>query len=405
MLNVVVLNGGRGAASLIPALLARPGLHVTSVVNAYDDGKSTGEIRRFFDMLGPSDIRKVQQLMLPEGDPLHATCNALFDLRYDVGASRDEVIADMRRFADGGDAVAGIAVGGTRLAEPLRRFVREFIDGLAVIEPTRGSLFSFGDCSLMNCLYAGAFVACGRDLELTTRTMERLFRLSGTVLPNSLENKWLAAVRENGEILYSEAEIVELRSNVRVESIYLLDRGLDGACLSRLSLEQQRYYLGRHHAAPIASPGVLLALEQADIIVYSAGTQHSSLYPTYLSRGIAETIATNRAALKIFVTNIGADYETPSYSASDYILGAYRYLLLADGREQTLPELFTAVLVNDGRRKADETYVEDDAAAFAEIAARRIVGDFESEESPGKHDGPRLVAAILGLYDEMAGQP
>ena len=48
MLNVVVLNGGRGAATLIPALLDRQGLHVTSVVNAYDDGKSTGEIRSFF---------------------------------------------------------------------------------------------------------------------------------------------------------------------------------------------------------------------------------------------------------------------------------------------------------------------------------------------------------------------
>ena len=38
---------------------------ITSVVNAYDDGKSTGEIRKFFGMLGPSDIRKVQELMLP----------------------------------------------------------------------------------------------------------------------------------------------------------------------------------------------------------------------------------------------------------------------------------------------------------------------------------------------------
>lgn len=405
MLNIVVLNGGRGAASLIPALLARPGVHVTSVVNAYDDGKSTGEIRRYFDMLGPSDIRKVQQLMLPEGDPLHAASNALFDFRFDVGVSRDAVLDDMRRFAAGGDAIAGIDVGGTRLADPLRRFVREFVDGLAVIEPTRQTIFSFDDCSLMNCLYAGAFLTSGRDLERTTRAMERMFRLRGTVLPNSLENKWLAAVRENGEILYSESEIVELRSNVRVAAIYLLDRALDPAQLAALPLDQQRYYLARHHAAPIASPGVLLALEQADIIIYSAGTQHSSLYPTYLSRGIAETIATNRAALKIFVTNIGADYETPSYSASDYILGAYRYLLLADGREQALGELFSAVLVNDGRRKADETYVEDDAAAFADIAARRVVGDFESEDSPGKHDGPRLVASILGLYDEMAGQP
>ena len=49
------------------------------------------------------------------------------------------------------------------------------------------------------------------------------------VLPNSVENKWLAALRENGEILYSEAEIVELRSNVLIEAIYLLDRSLDRA--------------------------------------------------------------------------------------------------------------------------------------------------------------------------------
>ena len=82
MLNIVVINGGRGAATLIPALLDRQGLHVTSVVNAYDDGKSTGEIRSFFGMLGPSDIRKVQQLMLPKDDPHYESYFALFTHRY-----------------------------------------------------------------------------------------------------------------------------------------------------------------------------------------------------------------------------------------------------------------------------------------------------------------------------------
>ena len=38
------------------------------LVNAYDDGKSTGKIRHFFGMLGPSDIRKVRELMLPKSD-------------------------------------------------------------------------------------------------------------------------------------------------------------------------------------------------------------------------------------------------------------------------------------------------------------------------------------------------
>src|SRR3954471_13521978 len=104
MLNIVVLNGGRGAASIIPAMLRRQGLNVTSIVNAYDDGKPTGEIRRFFDMLGPSDIRQVQELMLQEGDPNHAASKALFDYRYPLGSGRDSILADMRRFAEGGES-------------------------------------------------------------------------------------------------------------------------------------------------------------------------------------------------------------------------------------------------------------------------------------------------------------
>jgi 2-phospho-L-lactate transferase/gluconeogenesis factor (CofD/UPF0052 family) len=383
-------------------MLRTQGLNVTSIVNAYDDGKSTGEIRRFFNMLGPSDIRKVQELMLPENDRHHQSSLALFGHRYEIGADPEAILSDMRRFVDGADQLAGITIASAGIGSALRTFVREFVDGLAVIERAQGARFEFGDCSLMNCLYAGAYLACRRDMELTTKTLDRLFRLKGTVLPNSVENKWLMAVRENGEILYSEAEIVELRSNVLIDAVYLLDQPLDRARFVALSLEEQRYYLSRHHAAASASPGVKLALEQADVIIYSAGTQHSSLYPTYMSRGIAETIAGNREALKVFVTNIGADYETPSYRASDYIKGAYKYFRLAEGRQHAMTELFSAVLINNGRRKADETYVDYDEENFEDVPVRRIVDDFESADSPGKHDGGRVIDTILRLYEETA---
>lgn len=396
MLNIVVLNGGRGAASLIPALLERPGLNVASIVNAYDDGKSTGEIRRFFNMLGPSDIRKVQSLMLPEG-PGRALAEALFDHRYPVGSDHDEVLADIARFAEGGEALAGIRVSDDGLAAALRRFCAVFVETLQLIETVRGQRFDFSDCSLMNCLYAGAYLVSGRDMELTTRTIDRLFRLKGTVLPNSVENKWLSAVRQNGEVLASEAEIVELRSNVLIDSIYLLDRELERATFDVLPSPDQRRYLERHHAPAIASAGVRLALAQADIVIYSAGTQHSSLYPTYMSRGVAETIASNRTALKVFVTNIGADYETPSYSAADYLHGAYRYLCLAEDRHHAPEDLFDAVLVNNGRRKADTTYVEHDEGEY-QLAIPRLVDDYEDPERPGRHNGQGVVSTILRLY-------
>ena len=82
MINVVVLNGGRGAGTLIPELLKVKGVSLTSIVNAYDDGKSTGAIRKFFGMLGPSDIRKVQELMLPQSDKNFNDYLNLFTYRY-----------------------------------------------------------------------------------------------------------------------------------------------------------------------------------------------------------------------------------------------------------------------------------------------------------------------------------
>lgn len=57
--RVVVFSGGRGATTIIRAL-TQAGHHVSVVVNGYDDGLSTGLIRRIVpEMQGPSDFRKL----------------------------------------------------------------------------------------------------------------------------------------------------------------------------------------------------------------------------------------------------------------------------------------------------------------------------------------------------------
>jgi 2-phospho-L-lactate transferase/gluconeogenesis factor (CofD/UPF0052 family) len=401
VLNVVVLNGGRGAATLIPALLERQGLHVTSVVNAYDDGKSTGEIRSFFGMLGPSDIRKVQQLMLPKDDPQHASHLALFTHRYPLDCERGHVLEDLRQFAAGqSNAVAAITLSSPCVLASLRHFTHHFLEALRLIEQVQGRVFSFADCALMNCLYAGAFLGFNRNLEEATKAIDRLFRLRGIVLPTSNDNLYLVALRQNGEMLYSEAEIVELRSNVRIERAFLLDHHLDRTLFDQVATTDKRAYLEKHHCPVSLSPGVVLALKQADIIIYSAGTQHSSLYPTYMASGLASTIANNHLAYKVFITNIGADYETPSYKASDYLHGAFRYLTLSCGRHRALAELVNSVLINQSFRKAGETYVVYDQEGFASLPVQQLVGDYESLASPGKHDGNKLINAILSQFEK-----
>jgi 2-phospho-L-lactate transferase/gluconeogenesis factor (CofD/UPF0052 family) len=400
MLNLVVLNGGRGAATLIPALLARQGLHITSVVNAYDDGKSTGQIRRYFGMLGPSDIRKVQELMLPEDDPDFVSNRRFFAYRFPVACVRGDAIAHLRAFADKSiDGPDGVHFHSKLISGSLRILIKEFLIGLEPAERMLGEPFNFSDASIMNCVYAGAFLTFGRNIEQATLFIDRLFKLRGVVLPNSNEDKKLLALRENGEMLYSEAEIVELRSNVRIERIYLLDQYVDRDRFDRLTTEEKRRYLEYHHCPVRLSTAVELALRQADIIIYSAGTQHSSLYPTYMSAGLSRTIAHNKTAYKVFVTNIGADYETPNYKSSDYIRGAYRYLNSTEAHRIPMRELFDMVLINKSKLKANETYVHYDKTGYTDVPVPRRVDMFESVSAPGRHDGNRVVQTILELYE------
>ena len=401
MLNVVILNGGRGASTIILSLLEHQRLHVTSVVNAYDDGKSTGVIRRFFGMLGPSDIRKVQELMLPKDDPDYENYVTLFQYRFPLDCNRKDVLEQLKLFPDSESMeLVGIRLNNIRVREKLQSFLAEFLTGLNTIEKARQEQFDFADCSIMNCLYAGAFLASNRNIEQATMSIDRLFQLRGTVLPTSIEDKKLVAQRENGEILYSEAEIVELRSNVRVEQIYLLDQSLDRSTFEILDNNEKRSYLERHHCYVGVSRGVRLALQRAEIIIYAAGTQHSSLYPTYMSAGLAESISDNHSALKVFITNIGADYETPSYKASDYILGAHRYLNLSDKRNYSMEELFDVIFINQSHFKDDETYVDYDEEGFHNISIKSLIDVFESEDSPGKHNGTKVVKTILDLYED-----
>ena len=403
MLNVVILNGGRGAASIISSLLNQQGLHVTSIVNAYDDGKSTGEIRRFFDMLGPSDLRKTQELMLPRDDPDYENNLKLFQFRYSLYSSRSEILNDINKFSNGlSDSIVNIKICDKNVLYGIRYYLKIFIKSLLVIEKVINQQFNFSDCSLMNCIYAGAFIASNRNIEIATLAIDRLFRLRGTVIPNSIENKKLIAIRENGDILYTEAEIVELRSNIRIERIYLLDNHLDQTNFNRLNVNEKKQYLDQHNCFVDASPGVIGSIKQANIIIYAAGTQHSSLYPTYLTSGLAQNIADNSSAFKIFITNIGADFETPSYRASDYINGAYKYLNMSDQREYEMSQLFNLILINNSSNKSDETYVNFDKSNFENINVELFVDNLESIAKPGRHDGDKIVNLILFYYSSFS---
>ena len=46
-MNIVLFSGGRGTNTILKSLLRYNDFHVTICLNAYDDGLSTGALRKF----------------------------------------------------------------------------------------------------------------------------------------------------------------------------------------------------------------------------------------------------------------------------------------------------------------------------------------------------------------------
>ncbi|MQA30320.1 MAG: hypothetical protein GEU82_10850, partial [Luteitalea sp.] len=91
-LRVVLFSGGRGSGALAELVATDPRVALTIAINGYDDGASTGEVRRFLgDALGPSDFRKNASRLAR----LRQSCNpALVDFvdqRLPGAATFDEV--------------------------------------------------------------------------------------------------------------------------------------------------------------------------------------------------------------------------------------------------------------------------------------------------------------------------
>ena len=87
-LRIVLFSGGRGAGVLTRQLVAHPSISLTIAINGYDDGASTGEVRRFLrDSLGPSDFRKNAARLATELRSCSPALVELLDLRLPAGSS------------------------------------------------------------------------------------------------------------------------------------------------------------------------------------------------------------------------------------------------------------------------------------------------------------------------------
>lgn len=403
--NVVLFTGGRGSSVLSSELIKSDRIALTLAINGYDDGLSTGEIRRFLgDCLGPSDFRKNASRLATRLGTCDERLVSILDLRFPIGyglADASQCFRLLRSPLPPGDEFQSTLVQLVSgqdhrvlgaMAMRLDRFEAE-----AQARP-----FDFGDCSIGNLVFAGCFLQAGRRFNVAVDYYCGLLNLPLGLIENVTDGKnaCLVAVDHQGRLLATEEEIVTADTPQHLKDIYLLDRTpteqevLD---LARAGPEALDRFLKARGTAPVANPRLLRKIAQADLIVYAPGTQHSSLFPSYLTPGIGGAISRNFKALKVLITNLHEDAEIFGNSAVDLINKALYYLREKDRVTVPTPALITHYLLNEPGKRESGAYVPLGHLESLEDPRLVRIGNYEEGVS-GRHDASKVLTPFIKAF-------
>lgn len=391
-LRVVLFSGGRGSGVLSKQLGQDPRIRLTLAINGYDDGASTGEVRRFLgDSLGPSDFRKNASRLATELRTCDPALVEVVDSRLPEGVSRDEAMASLGRTASSVPAISN------RLAAFLRELTLS------------GRPFDFADCCIGNLVFAGSYLQADRRFNLAVDDYCGLLGLPAGLIENVTDgrNAFLVALAADGSVLGSEGEIVDATRHNRIKDIYLIDGPLSGEDRHQLAagdVDAAARFFASREAVLGLNPRLADRLREADVIIYAPGTQHSSLFPSYLTPGLSTAIARNLRAIKLLVTNIQADAEISGSSAVDIIDRALYYLQEKGAVPAPTPCLITHYVVNDpGQGEPSAPYVPLGQIDTLEDPRLVRIANYEDGVS-GRHDAAKILGPFIQSFLER-GRP
>jgi len=416
-LRVVLFSGGRGSAAFASQLIKHPSIELTVAINGYDDGASTGEVRRFLgDSLGPSDFRKNASRFALELGTAAPECVALLDFRLpqpcDEHTAR-AVLAAADPFATMPAEASALKVWQLMhpaADRPWTAAIARVLAALARELDRRGWAFTFDDCSLGNLVFAGTFLSAGRDFNRAVGEYCALLGLPPGLIVNVTDgtDAHLVAIDTSGRLLASEEAVVDAKRRNRIVDIFLIGRPLTAAEVAQaaaLDREAQERFLEVRSVKAGLNPAMVEALRTADLIVYAPGTQHSSLFPSYLTPGLGAAIAANVGAIKLLITNLHEDAEISGSSAVEIINRALYYLREKGRIVASTPTLITHYLLNDPGCESPTPYVPLGAVEALEDPRLVRIGNYEDGVT-GHHDAEKLlapfVASLLGTSHEPA---
>lgn len=314
-LKIVVVGGGSGSSVVLEGLKKYTS-NLTAVVTMFDSGGSSGILQKEFGYPPLGDLRRCLLGLSEDAESTIA-------LREAIGF----------RFSDE-SSLNGHSVGNLLLA---------------------------------------ALTTIGDDLEHAVDEMGRLLRITGRVVPVSLQRSELCAELDDGRIVRGESNIdLRVEHSPRIGRVFL-DPPVDG------------------------NINAVKAILEADAVVLGPGDLYTSIIPNLLAQGISQALRDTEAT-RVYVCNLMTKPgETDRFKASDFVQEINQYL---DG-----PYLDWALInIRPVPEAVEEAYRGEEAfqvEADLETVGRHVPGVFATWLGNGHlpllHEPERVAEAVLNI--------
>jgi len=399
--EVSIFCGGRGSSAIIKAILKYNFKKINIILNTYDDGLSTGAIRKLIPgIVGPSDIRKNVNVFLKYNKEDLLTQFLDFRLPDNSQIRILHTIIDMLQ--KNTDYLEKTPLNLMKLYNIISEI--EFKNSDKIINFififwkyfNKRKCLDVSDFTIGNIIFAGIYLTL-KNNEKTIRQYTKLFINNSKFNIydiNCRGSLYLCALKTNGELLPDEYSITTQQSKYKISNLFFLKRPLSEKQIEHLNKTNFKInYLESLNIQPVISKDVKKALVKSSIIIYGPGTQHSSLYPSYMTKGVKEIIYKKKYTMKVFILNLTKDNDITSFSATDIIKGFMKYI----GCNHCLHKFINYVLY---------TPLEDENALIKKDEKilkyynniNWIGGNFTDQFNNSIHNGDLIIKTIINLY-------
>jgi 2-phospho-L-lactate transferase/gluconeogenesis factor (CofD/UPF0052 family) len=387
--EIVVFSGGRGTKAVQESLSGIDNVRVTYLINGYDSGLSTGEVRRLIPgMLGPSDFRKaLSGISVSYGTKHAVSLSSVFEFRLPLDYS--EANSHFERLGVYSDCLKYINEVDPNLPLSLALDLVGKITKFAVYaKENHQAGFDPRDLALGNAYFGGAFLEtssfndaldCAKNLFALPEHVDILNVTQG-------DDLWLAVSTDESDLCVEEGHFVTIEPPAPINEVFLIDR--DDFLKTRRKYSvwnkceaSELLRIKACSVSPAVNPSVLDRLAVADVIVYGSGTLHSSLLPSYLTDSVRSALAKNTNALKVLFVNGVRDVDLHSSVERDATFDLYAQYL-ADGNTNDLKKYIVEAWLSGGPWDAESSDKVTGASSIFEIPLVSVTESKTSKYSP-----------------------